>query len=386
MKTYNKPQLEIADVFNQFSHLLGPLSSENVKVVNAIKNCRTSALGGHLKECESCDYRAQAYNSCRNRHCPKCGFTARNQWISARSEELLDCPYFHMVFTVPSGLRPLMLRNKKVSYQILFKAAADTLKAVAKEHLAMDIGGIGVLHTWSQTLIDHPHIHFIVPGGGLDKDKTKWVKCGQKFLLPIKKLSAVFRGKLLSLFEEAFYSNKLKFMGQISHLSHPGIFKDLMIECAKNKFVVYAKRPFAGPEAVIEYLGQYTHRIAITNHRLVAIKGEEVTFRCRDPENPGQKKLMKLHAVEFMRRFLRHVLPSGFVRIRHFGLLCNRKKQINVNKIRELLHQMPLKKVVKEGFKELLKRLTGVDADHCPKCQASSLTSTVTLKGFFNSA
>ena len=210
--------------------------------------------------------------------------------------------------------------------------------------------------------------------------------CSQKFLLPIKKLSAVFKGKLLSSFEEAFDSNKLKFVGQISHLSHPGFFKDLMIECAKNNFVVYAKKPFAGPKAVIEYLGQYTHRIAITNYRLVCIEDEEITFKCRDSENPGKKKLMKLHVLEFMRRFLSHVLPSGFVRIRHFGLLGNRLKKTNVNKIRELLQQAPIEKVVKEGFKELLKRLTGVDVDQCPKCQASSLKSTVTLKGYLNSA
>lgn len=384
--TYTKPHLEIADIFNRFGHLLGPLSSESVKVVNAIKNCRTSALGGHLKECGSCDYRSQAYNSCRNRHCPKCGFTARNQWISARTEELLDCSYFHVVFTVPSELRALMLRNKKISYQILFKAAGDTLKAVAKEHLSIDIGGIGVLHTWSQTLLDHPHVHFIVPGGGLNNDKSKWVECGQNFLLPIQKLSSVFKGKLLSSFEEAFNSNKLKFMGQISHLSHPGIFKDLMIKCAEKKFNVYAKRPFAGPKAVIEYLGQYTHRIAITNYRLVGTEDDQIIFKYRDPENPGQKKLMKLHVIEFMRRFLSHVLPSGFVRIRHFGLLGSRLKKVNINKIRELLNQIPIEKIAKEGFKELLKRLTGIDVDQCPRCQCASLRSIVTLKGVLNTA
>jgi len=285
---------------------------------------------------------------------------------------------------MPSELRALMLRNKKISYQILFKAAGDTLKAVAKEHLSIDIGGIGVLHTWSQTLLDHPHVHFIVPGGGLTNDKSKWVKCGQKFLLPIQKLSSVFKGKILSSFEEAFNSNKLKFMGQISHLSHPGIFKDLMIKCAEKKFVVYAKRPFAGPKAVIEYLGQYTHRIAITNYRLVGIEDDQIIFKCRDPENPGQKKLMKLHALEFMRRFLSHVLPSGFVRIRHFGLLGSRLKKVNINKIRELLNQLPIEKIVKEGFKELLKRLTGIDVDQCPRCHCTSLRSTVTLKGILN--
>jgi hypothetical protein len=387
MREYERPKLELADIFNQFSHLLGPLRPEQAKVVSAIKNCRTHVLGGHINECGDCDYRSQSYNSCRNRHCPKCGFTARNQWISARNDELLDCSYFHVVFTVPSELRPLMLRNKEISYRVLFKAAGDTLKAVAKEHLGIDVGAIGVLHTWSQTMIDHPHIHFIVPGGGLNKDRTQWIKARQKFLLPVKKLSAVFRGKLLSMFEEANDKNELKFIGQIEHLSHPGIFKDLLVDCASKRFVVYAKRPFAGPKAVIEYLGQYTHRIAISNYRLLKLEGEEVTFKYRDPNDPKNRKTMTLHVIEFMRRFLTHVLPRGFVRIRHIGLLGSRLKVNNINRIRELQGLESIeKKDCKENFMELLKRITGIDVHRCPKCHSLSLRPSKTFQGLLSSA
>lgn len=384
----DKPSIEIADIFAQFDHLLGKLPVEHWKVVQAIKNCRTAALGGHLAQCGSCDYKDQSYNSCRNRHCPKCGFTARNQWVEARTEELLDCPYFHVVFSVPGELRPLILRNKKVSYEILFKAVSETLKAVANDHLKTQLGFIGVLHTWSQTLVDHPHIHVIVPGGGLNENKTKWISGDENYLLPIKKLSQVFRGKILEMFEEVFNTGQLKFMGQIEHLSHPGIFKDLMINCAIKNFVVYAKKPFAGPEAVLKYLGQYTHRIAISNYRLVSIKGEIVHFKYRDPEDPSKKKIMSVHVKEFMRRFLLHVLPKGFVRIRHFGLLGSRYKKDNIDLIRRLQDAARgLEKIAKakENWQELLKRLTGINVSRCPACKTGELSRRMMFKSLLNS-
>ena len=383
----HQPGLEIADIFVSHGHLLGNLLPEQSKVVQAIKNCRTAVLGGHSLKCDSCDYAKNAYNSCRNRHCPKCGFTARSKWIEKRVDELLDCPYFHVVFTLPSELRPLILRNKKVGYDILFKAASKTLKEVAAKRLDIELGCIGVLHTWSQTLIDHPHVHFIVPGGGLSTSNLKWIKCNEKYLLPVEALSQVFRGKVLELFEAAWTEGKLKFMGKVAHLSHPGIFRDLLIDCAAKEFVVYAKEPFGGPEAVIKYLGQYTHRIAISNYRLVKMEGEVVYFKRRDKDNPGKSKVMSLHVKEFMRRFLLHVLPKAFVRIRHFGLLGNRSKEIKTALIRSLqgLKEKTIDRA-RENWKELLKRITGLDADKCPCCGGGKLFSTLIFLRKLNTA
>jgi len=378
-----KHQLEIADIFNDYDHLLEKVRPEQHKVIQAIKNCRTAVLGGHSLKCNTCEFEKNAYNSCRNRHCPRCGFTARTRWIEKRTEELLDCPYFHVVFTVPSELRALMLRNKEVCYNILFKAASETLKEVAAspKQLGAEIGCIGVLHTWSQSLIDHPHVHFIVPGGGLSKNKTKWITCGENYLLPVKILSNVFRGKFLQMIEKVNDESKLKFVGQIEHLWHPGIFKDLLLDCAAKDFVVYAKRPFAGPEAVLKYLGQYTHRIAISNYRLVKIKDGNVYFKVRDKKNPGQSKVMALEVKEFMRRFLLHVLPKAFVRIRHFGLLGNRLKKLKIAIIRKLqgLKEKVIEQVA-ESWKELLRRTKDIDADKCPNCEAGQM---IPIRYFF---
>lgn len=381
---YEKPKLEIADIFTQFDQLLDPLPPEQWKVVQAIKNCRTGALGGHLVQCGSCDFQKNAYNSCRNRHCPKCGFTKRNQWVEKRCEELLDCPYFHVVFTLPSELRALVLQNKKVMYNILFKASSETLKQVAKSQLKVKIGCIGVLHTWSQSLIDHPHVHFIVPGGGLT-DTDKWVKGHQSFFLPIRMLSEVFRGKFLQMVREANNKNQLKFLGSIEQLNHPGFFNDLLINCAKKEFIVYSKPPFAGPEAVIKYLGQYTHRIAISNYRLIKIDGNKVHFKCRDPKDPSKRKTMVLHVKEFMRRFLLHVLPLKFTRIRHFGLFGSRYKKDRIKLIRDFLN-ISQPEAREETWKDLLKRLTGIDADQCPDCENGKLETRYRIGPFYSTA
>jgi len=277
-----------------------------------------------------------------------------------------------------------MLRNKKVTYNILFKAAADTIKDVAKtqKNLGADVGSIGVLHTWGQNLVDHPHVHFIVPGGGLNSDGN-WVQCKQNYLLPVQVLSQVFRGKFLCAIEDAWNKGQLKFMGQIESLSHPGIFKDLLIDCASKEFVVYAKQPFAGPEAVIKYLGNYTHRIAISNYRLVKLEDEKVHFKVRDNDNPGESVVMALPVEEFMRRFLLHVLPKAFVRIRHFGLLGNRNKKTKLQLIRKLqgLAEQILETTV-ETWKDLLKRVTSIDPDECPDCKTGRLRSLGHFKGF----
>jgi hypothetical protein len=311
MKSFTKPSLEIAYIFERFSHQLGSLPNSHQKVIQDIVNCRTSVLGGHRHQCDECQYEKQAYNSCRNRHCPKCQFTAKVKWIEKRTDDLLDCPYFHVVFTVPSELNPLILRNKKNSYDILFKAASQTLKEVAENprHLGAEIGCIGVLHTWGQNLLDHPVIHFIVPGGGLNSEKMKWVQCQKDYFLPVKVLSRVFRGKVLEFFEKAHAQGELQFIGNIDQLRSPALFKDLLISCVQKEWVVYAKEPFSGPKQVIE-LGQYTHRIAITNYRLIKLEGENVHFKVRDREDPKQKKIMVLPVKEFMRRFLLHVLPK----------------------------------------------------------------------------
>jgi len=369
--------------------LLGPLPAPSRKVVRDILNCRTSALGGHIQKCDSCDFEKNSYNSCRNRHCPKCQFMARSRWVENRVEDLLPCQYFHVVFTLPSELRPLVRGNKRHSYDILFKAASQTLKEVAlnPKHLGAEIGCIGVLHTWGQNLMDHPHLHFIVPGGGLSLDKSKWLTCKRDYLLPIRVLSKVFRGKILSSFEQAFHKGKLGFYGELEDLAHPVNFNDLMIRCASKEFVVYAKEPFAGPQQVIDYLGDYTHRIAISNYRLVGLEGENVVFKVRDKQNPAKKKLMRLHVREFMRRFLLHVLPKGFVRIRHYGFLGSRSKNEKISIIRLIQGVVEkVKAAVKETWEQTLLRLTGLDAKLCPECQKGTMLDYHPLKLLLNSS
>jgi hypothetical protein len=366
-----RPQIEIADVFNKFGHLLGNQLPDHHKVMNAIKSCRTEKLGGHALKCNSCDHKKNAYNSCRNRHCPKCQFLTKVKWIEKRKEDLLPCQYFHSVFTIPSELRPLFLRNKKLCYSFLFKASSETLKEVAQssDHLGADIGFIGVLHTWGQNLVDHPHIHYIVPGGGLNKKKTKWIHCPKDYFLPIKVLSKIFRAKMLKLIRSAYDNNEFKIIGEIDQLSNYNIFNELMMTLASKDWVVYSKKPFAGPEQVINYLGGYTHRIAISNFRLVKIEGEKIFFKVRDKDNPGKSKVISLHVKEFMRRFLLHVLPRGFMRIRHFGILGNRYKKEKIALIRMLENIIiELKSKEAEDWKDLLKRVTGIDINSCKKC------------------
>jgi hypothetical protein len=376
MKTFYKPKLEVADVFNKFGHLLGSLPRDQIKVIKDIKSCRTAALGGHMMKCDACEHEKNIYNSCRSRHCPKCQFLGQTKWIDRRKDDLLPCQYFHVIFTAPEELRPLILRNKKVAYDILFKAASQTLKEIAADpvHLGAEIGCIGILHTWSQVLLDHAHIHFIVPGGGLNKNMTNWLKCRKDYLAPVEILSSVFKGKLLEFFRDAFDEGQLKFMGKIEHLCSFPIFQDLLSTCASKDFVVFSKESFAGPEQVIKYLGQYTHRIAISNFRLVKLEGENVFFKYRNRKDATKKKVMSLHVKEFMRRFLLHVLPKGYVRIRHFGLLGSRFKKIKLSIIRRIKGvKEKIKKKLKENWKVVLKEATGINVDTCPKCKKGTL-------------
>jgi hypothetical protein len=329
-----RPPLELADIVRTYGtafidHHRHWLKALHLKVLRAIVACRTAALGGHVEQCDSCGHKAIAYNSCLNRHCPKCHGAARQKWLAQRSSELLPVPYYHVVFTIPHVLAPLALQNKAVVYDLLFRTAAETLLQIAADphHLGAQIGFLAVLHTWGQTLLTHPHLHCVVPGGGLSPDHRHWVARGRKFFLPIGALSPVFRGKFLSALEQAFRKGKLTCKGQLAELESPPAFAALLRNAARRNWVVYVKRPFAGPAQVLTYLSRYTHRVAISNSRLLAMADGRVTFRWRDYAHHRQMRTMTLEAEEFLRRFLLHVLPLSFVRIRYFGLLANRHRK-----------------------------------------------------------
>jgi hypothetical protein len=329
----DRPPLEVADLVRAAGDAFIEQSRKwitwkHIKVLLAIARCRTAALGGHLDECTRCGHRAISYNSCRNRHCPKCQAGARDRWLAARRQELLPTRYVHVVFTLPRHLAPLVLQNKKVLYDLLFRTSAETLFEVARDpkHLGAEIGFFSVLHTWSQKLTAHPHVHCVVPAGGLSADHTRWIKPRYDFFLPVKVLSYVFRGKFHEALKRAFRDGKLTFHGDLKLLAQPKTFAAWLRPLFRNDWVVYAKRPFGGPEHVLRYLGRYTHRVAISNHRLVSFADGKVTFRWRDSAYRNEQKLMTLSLDEFLRRFLLHLLPEGFVRIRNFGFLANRKR------------------------------------------------------------
>src|SRR6202140_1415053 len=299
------------------------------KVLLAIRRCRTAALGGHLDQCPRCGHRAPiSYNSCRDRHCPKCQTAARDRWIAARRRELLPTRYLHVVFTLPHRLAPLVLQNKKVLYGLLFRTSAETLLEVARHprHLGAEIGFFSVLHTWSQQLKIHPHVHCVVPAGGLSPDHTRWVRSRDNYFLPKGVLREVFRGKFVNALKQAFQNGQLRFEGDLKILPQPKIFAAWLRPLYRKDWVVYLKRPFGGPEYVLHYLGRYTHRVAISNHRLVSLIDGQVTFRWRDSAHHNEQKLLPLSLNEFLCRFLLHILPKGFVRIRNFGFLANRKR------------------------------------------------------------
>ena len=328
-----RPPLEVADIIRaagelfieQNRHWLG---WKHVKVLRAIARCRTAALGGHLDECTRCGHRAISFNSCRNRHCPKCQTAARDRWIAARQKELLPTRYLHVVFTLPGRLSPLVLQNKKIIYDLLFRTSAETLLEVARnpEHLGVEIGFFSVLHTWSQKLTAHPHVHCVVPAGGLSPDHARWIRSRDNYFLPKKVLAELFRGKFVDALKEAFQNGQLHFHGDLKLLAQPEIFAAWLRPLHRQDWVVYLKRPFGGPAYVVQYLGRYTHRVAISNHRLVSFKDGQVTFRWRDSAHHNEQKLMTLSVDEFLRRFLLHILPKGFVRIRNFGFLANRRR------------------------------------------------------------
>lgn len=314
-----------------------------MKVLNAILRCRTAALGGHRDQCTSCGYQTISYNSCRNRHCPKCQTSARDQWLAARQRELLPVDYYHLVFSVPHALVPLMWQNKRVLFRLLFEASAETLLEVAADpgHLGAEIGFLSILHTWGQTLQRHPHVHCVVPGGGLSSDRQRWIPSPPRFFLPVRVLSRVFRGKFVAGLKRAFRRNELAFFGPCLPLAGKQAFHSFLRTLFREDWVVYAKHPFGGPQHVLHYLARYTHRVAISNHRLVDLTDTHVTFLWKDYAHGSKRRKMTLTHEEFLRRFLEHVLPRGLPRIRYFGFLANRRRGVLLPLCRTLLAATP---------------------------------------------
>src|ERR1700722_15928753 len=330
-----RPPVEVADIFPAPEESFLATSQKgftwlNLKVLNAILRCRTAALGGHVDACSGCGHRTISFNSCRNRHCPKCQANARDRWLEARGKELLPVRYVHVVFTLPRQLSPLALQNKREIYSLLFRASAETLLEVARDPkcLGAGIGFFSVLHTWNQKLQHHPHVHCVVPAGGLAPDHSRWIDSQRRFFLPVDVLSEVFRGKFVGGLKELHANHKLGFHGTMAAFQNRKAFAAWLRPLFRSKWVVYSKRPFGGAQHALRYLGQYTHRVAISNHRLVALADGIVTFRWRDSAHKNKRRLMTLPVNEFLRRFLLHILPPGFVRIRHFGFLAHRRRGV----------------------------------------------------------
>lgn len=365
----------MANIFRQYGadfRQRFPLLPEQRRVMQAIEVCRTSVLGGHLEQCDSCSHQRVAYNSCRNRHCPKCQSLAQRRWVNARLAELLPVPYFHVVFTLPEQLALVALQNKRVVYNLLFASAAKTLNTIAADpkHLGVEIGFLAVLHTWSQTLRHHPHLHCVVPGGGLSLNGQQWISCRPHFFLPVKVLARLFRRLFLQGLQQALAQGQLHFYGSLTYLTQPPAFARLLRSLRCRDWWVYAKPPFAGPAQVLAYLGRYTHRFAISNHRLRSCHNGVVTFSWKDYARGNYSALMTLSTDEFMRRFLLHVLPRGFQRLRQFGLLANRHRRVKLQRCRALLtgpSEATITPVATLPSSLLVAPLP--DALHCPICQ-----------------
>jgi hypothetical protein len=374
--------VELADIFRAHGKSYRrdhPLPVSHLKVMQAVERCRTAALGGHLEQCDSCGYERPAYNSCRNRHCPKCQSLAKAKWLDKQKSELLPVGYFHLVFTLPHELNALILTNKKILLSHLFKAVGETLVDFGRTRLGGQIGLITVLHTWDQTLLDHFHLHCLVPAGALSFDQKRWRPAHKNFLFPVKALSVVFRGKFLDFLKRSFARNKLLFVGQTASLVDSVAFNLLINALRKKTWIVYAKKPFGSPVHVLDYLGRYIHRVALSNDRIVSAYNGAVTFSYRDRKNHDRKKTMTLDAHEFIRRFLLHVIPKGFVRVRHAGVLANRSKGL-LSKCRQLLDLNPaVPKLAQKSVHELMLELTGIDITRCPLCQKGTLALLAAL-------
>lgn len=366
--------VEVADIFRKHGHayrVSNKMPLHHIRTMRAIERCRTSELGGHIDECDCCGRIRISYNSCRNRHCPKCQFLKKEKWLEEKKEDLLPVPYFHVVFTIPAKLNPIVLRNKRVLYNILFRSVSETLFELASDpkHLGGQIGYICILHSWGQNLMDHPHIHCIVTGGGLSRDATRWLSFRKRFFIPVKVLSRLFRGKMLYYLKKSWEAEELKFPGTLAKLQDR--FAVLLSNLYKMEWVVYSKPPFKNAETLIDYLGRYTHRIAIGNHRILKMEDGQVFFFWRDYADGNKKKIMKLEASEFIRRFLLHVLPEKFVKVRYYGLLANRKSDMMLSRCRRLFACLnePKKENAPETWQEFLLRVCGLDLMRCPFCK-----------------
>lgn len=370
--------LEVADIFRQAGlayrqQHADALSRGQRCVMSAIERCRTAALGGHIEQCDDCTHQRIVFNSCRNRHCPKCQSLARAQWLEDRQADLIVADYFHVVFTLPEEIAAIAYQNKAVVYEILFHATAETLRTIGADpkHLGAEIGFIAILHSWGQNLLYHPHLHCVVPGGGLSADGERWISCRPGFFLPVRVLSRLFRRLFLTQLQGAFEAGRLRFFNTLEPLQEPGAFARYLAPVRRAEWVVYAKPPFGGPQHVLEYLGRYTHRVAISNNRLIDFVDGKVSFRWKDYRHDSRKKVMCLDAQEFMRRFLLHVLPSGFQRIRHYGFLANRYRAVKLARCRRLLGEPALAVKLPDAsldYHECYEQLTGKSLRACPKC------------------
>lgn len=365
--------IELQDIFQQYGQNYrdnNKLPLTHHKVMKSIENCRTSVLGGHVDECDECGYTRISYNSCRNRHCPKCQTLAKERWIEDRKDDLLPVQYFHVVFTIPDDINPMAFQNQKTVYSILFLSVSETLLELAgdKKYLGAQLGFISILHTWGQNLMHHPHIHCIVPGGGLS-NCSNWINSKKKFFIPVKVLSRKFRGKFLSYFKKAFNENSLKFYGTLQNLNFQLDFQSLINKLYGKEWVVYCKKPFKSAYHVVEYLGRYTHRVAISNNRIVKNENGCLTFKWRDYRDSNKEKLMTVKAEEFIRRFLTHILPNRFVKIRHYGILGSRNKRTKLILCKRLLGvTLPVTTKEKLSAAEMMLKLTGRDINVCPCC------------------
>lgn len=351
--------------------------------MRSVAGCRTPALGGHVQQCDACGHEHDFYHSCCNRHCPKCQSLTRERWLQDRKAELLPVQYFHVVFTVPDTIAAVALQNRQVVYDILFRTAGRTLRKIAADpqHLGAEIGFLAVLHTWNQKLHHHPHVHVVVPGGGLSPDGSCWVSAREDFFLSVRVLSSLFRGLFLHALRKAFTTGRLSFFGDFEYLAAPQAFSAWLNRHRKKDWVVYCKRPFAGPLQVLEYLGRYTHRVAISNSRLLDVDDKAVTFRYRDNRRDDEDRYqtMSLDSLEFIRRFLLHVLPSGFVRIRYGGFFGNRHRHVKLTRCRELLNVPPPAEDNATDWKTLLERITGSPIDLCPVCKVGRMVAVEPL-------
>src|SRR6266403_648998 len=387
----DRPKLEVGDIFRRYGEAYrdkhgASMSPAQRHVMTAIELCRTAALGGHLEQCDECGHERNCFNSCRDRHCPKCQSLARAQWIEDRQSELLEVPYFHVVFTAPEEIAAIAYQNKKVVYSILFRATAETLTTIAADpkHLGAQIGFFAVLHSWGQNLLFHPHLHCVVPGGGISPDGARWISCRPNFFLPVKVLSRLFRRLFLRYLQESFDAGRLQFFTSLQALQDSQAFTRHLDLVRDVEWVVYAKPPFAGPQQVVDYVGRYTHRVAISNHRIVDIEDGQVKFNWRDYRDNNQQKTMPLTADEFIRRFLLHVLPSGFHRIRYYGFLGNRHRKEKLERCRQLLGMTPpmensAEPAPQEDYRDRYERLTSRSLRECPVCHRGRMIAVKAL-------